>query len=350
MNRSILLLVTQLVAFWSLALAQETPAPPKGKLSGLMFGDFFYNIQQRDTTKKDLNGIQFRRIYLTYDHAISSKFDARFRLEADQTALTSNGKVGVFVKDAYLKWKGIFTGSDFIFGFSPTPAYDVLEELWGYRSLEKMIMDLRGIVSSRDLAIDLKGKLTGDGVVNYWLKFGNNSCNSPESNKFKRYYGHLDFKLSPQLRATAYADFDAEARKLDSFDGQFKDNNRWVFAGSVNYREENKYFLGFEAFHRIIRNNYRTVAITALQDEKSFGISALGWGSVADDIRLVGRYDYLEPNSSAENDVLNLFILALDYMATTDVHIMPNVYVQTYQQPNVANDVIARVTFYFIFK
>src|SRR5512146_3331458 len=153
------------------AVAQDSlkavPAPgqsePKGKLSGLMFGDYFYNIDQRDTAKKDLNGIQLRRIYFTYDYAISPNFDTRFRLEADQSALTSDGKIGVFVKDAYLKWKGIFEGSDVLFGVSPAPAFDASEEAWGYRSLEKTIMDLRGIVPSRDLGVDLKGKLTDDG-------------------------------------------------------------------------------------------------------------------------------------------------------------------------------------------
>ena len=93
------LLFTALLAsfIWALpAIGQDstaTPPPPKGKFSGYMFGDYYYNVQQRDTTKKDLNGFQFRRIYFTYDYAISPKFDSRFRLEADQAALSSNGRL-----------------------------------------------------------------------------------------------------------------------------------------------------------------------------------------------------------------------------------------------------------------
>ena len=112
-----------------------------GKISGYMFGDYFYNVA-RDTGlsslsnvvnggKKDVNGFQFRRIYFTYDYTISDNFSTRFRLEADQNASTSDGKVGVFVKDAYLKWKDIFKGSDFIFGFQPTPAFEVSEGVLG---------------------------------------------------------------------------------------------------------------------------------------------------------------------------------------------------------------------------
>src|SRR5258708_1048095 len=64
-------------ATFSLALplnAQDTTTA-KGKFSGEMYFDYFYNIQQRDTSKKDLNGFQFRRIYFTYDYAIASNFD-----------------------------------------------------------------------------------------------------------------------------------------------------------------------------------------------------------------------------------------------------------------------------------
>ena len=93
-------------------LAQDNSG---GKISGYMFGDYFYNAA-RDTGisslsnvvnggKKDLNGFQLRRIYFTYDYTISENFSSRFRLEADQTANTSDGKVGVFVKDAYLNGK-----------------------------------------------------------------------------------------------------------------------------------------------------------------------------------------------------------------------------------------------------
>src|SRR5512143_3253741 len=146
-------------------------AQSQGKFSGLMFGDYFYNVA-RDTVfrrtnlpnsavggQKDLQGFQFRRIYFTYDNDISEKFTTRFRLEADQAALSSNGKISTYVKDAYLKWKNIFGGSDLTLGLQPTPAYEISENAWGSRSLEKTIMDLRGIIPSRHLGISLPGTL-----------------------------------------------------------------------------------------------------------------------------------------------------------------------------------------------
>ena len=79
---------------------------PAGKISGYMFGDVFYNFA-RDTSfatgnhtpsktalsgPKDMQGFQFRRIYLAYDNDISSQFTSRFRIEADQSALTTSTK------------------------------------------------------------------------------------------------------------------------------------------------------------------------------------------------------------------------------------------------------------------
>jgi len=339
-----------LLLFSSTMYAQDAQ-PPKGKFSGLMFGDYYYNAQMADTTKKDLNGFQFRRIYFTYDYAISPKFDSRFRLESDQStnSNTAGGKLGVMVKDAWLKWKNIIDGQDLIFGLSPTPAFDISEEAWGYRSLEKTIMDLNGIVSSRDLGMDMRGRITDDATVNYWAKVGNNSSNGPEGNKFKRYYGLLQFKFTPQLQATIYGDYDAEAGILDTVSKTMKSNDGMVVAGFLNYHEANKYSFGIEGFYRTMQNSFYAAKNTQRQNLNTYGVTAFAWGAIEDDLRLVGRFDYFDPNSSVDNDGNMLFIAAIDYLADNDVHVMPNIYVQSFQQSNVKANVIGRLTFYFVF-
>ncbi|MBI3587321.1 MAG: hypothetical protein HY088_09350 [Ignavibacteriales bacterium] len=340
-------IVLLFLLYGSLA-AQDKPFVPGGKFSGLMFGDYFYNVNQRDTTKKDLNGFQFRRIYFTYDYTIAENFNTRFRLEADQAANASNGKIGVFVKDAYLQWKTIFQGGDLFFGISPTPAYDISEGAWGYRSLEKTTMDLRGIVPSRDFGFDLKGKFDEGGTASYWLKFANNSANSPETDKYKRYYANVQFKLTSQFQFTVYGDYDTRANKLDSFDKQAKSNDRFTLAGFINYAEKDKYSFGVEGFYQTIQNNFRSSSTVALQDQKASGISVFAWYAVSNDIRLVGRFDTYDPNGDLDKDGLSLLILAIDYMPAKNAHCMPNLYLQSYQN-NGASDVVPRITFYYQF-
>ncbi len=131
-----------------------------------MFGDYFYNILRDSTIDnlnntglsgiQDLQGFDFRRIYFNYDYTISKQFSTRFRLESQTLVAVNNTLFLTYIKDAYLNWKNIFEGSNFIFGIQPTPAFKVAESYWGYRSLERTIMDLRRIVSSRDLGASLK--------------------------------------------------------------------------------------------------------------------------------------------------------------------------------------------------
>ncbi len=355
MRSPTLLLVLGAIAFQGLVRAQDStsapPTPPKDRFSGETYLDYYYNIQMNDASKKDLQGFQFRRIYFTYDHTISPSFDARVRFEADQKELTTpSAKITTFMKEAFLKWKGVFEGSDFIAGLSPTPTWDIAEVAWGYRSLEKTIMDLRGIAPRTDLGVDLRGKLAGDGTANYWLKIGNNSGQSIETNKFKRYYGLLHFKPSSQFQATVYADLDAEAKVYDSFDGTYKDNNSFTFAGFLGYREEGKYSFGLEGFYHPTQNNFRSTPLTALETQNGYGVSAWAWGMVADQVRLVGRFDIYDSNTGLSNNTVYFGLGAIDFMPTPDVHIMPNVWIQPYAATGSTTDVVARLTFGYYYR
>jgi len=330
--------------------AQNSP-----KISGLMYSDYFYNIDNATIAKKDLSGFQFRRIYFTTDFAVADNFDSRFRLETDQTvnSNTGGGKLGVMVKDAYLKWKGIFNGSDLVVGIAPTPAYDVSEAAWGYRSLEKTIMDLDGIVSSRDFGVDLKGKLTDNGSVNYWFKVANNSGNAPETDKYKRYYAMFRFKLSENFQATVHADYASKAQKMDSFDKQAKSNNQFVGSLFLGYKQKEDYSFGVEAFTRTIQNNFAKTTTETLQNQSSIGFSIWGWGALSETLKLVGRFDNFDPNTNNASDGTSFLMAGLDYNAAKNVSVIPNVQLFNYQAKDTSGkslkDLTARVTFAYTF-
>ncbi|MGE5457249.1 MAG: hypothetical protein ACM3RX_02725 [Methanococcaceae archaeon] len=347
MKKTVMYAALVLVLFSSV-FAQEKSAP---KFSGLMFGDYFYNIDQKDLTKKDLNGFQFRRIYITTDYTISESFDTRFRLEADQSAssLTAGGKVGVMVKDAYLKWKNVFSGSDFVFGLSPTPEVEVAESFWGYRPLEKTITDLNGIVPSRDLGADLKGKINDEGTIKYWVKVGNNSGNAPEVNKYKRFYGFMQFVPLNNFQFTIYGDYASYAPKLDAVDKQAKSNGAFIGAVMLNFFQKDTYSAGIESFYKTQQNNFAPDAASTLQSQNGYGISAFAWLRVAEKIRIVGRYDKYSPNTDLnKNDRTNLILGAVDFQVDKNVSIMPNVESITYSGVD-AKDLVGRMTFSYQF-
>ncbi|HSD64208.1 MAG TPA: hypothetical protein VLB50_10435 [Ignavibacteriaceae bacterium] len=338
--KNLLLLLTSFFFFAGLSTAQDN----NPKFSGLMFGDYFYNAANHDSSQKDLNGFQFRRIYITTDYTISDNFSSRFRLEADQGEITNNGKITTMVKDAWLKWKDIFNGSDFIFGISPTPAFDVSEAAWGHRYLEKTILDLSGSVSSRDLGIDLKGKFDKEGSVKYWLKIGNNSGNAPEVNKYKRFYGLLEFDLTQNFLFTLYGDYASNPKKLDPYDNEMKNNSAFVFAGFVNYKQKGSFGLGVEGFLKSQQNQTPNSGLTSLTNQNGFGVSLWAYVNFTETVQIVGRFDTMDPNTDKDKDGKNLILAGLQFNPIKNVCITPNVEIFTYQQESVDSDVTPRIT------
>ncbi len=332
----------------SVLIVGSVSAQDKGpKFSGLMFGDYFYIVGSHNSDQKDLNGFQLRRIYITTDYDVSDNFTSRFRLEADQGEITNNGKITTMVKDAWLKWKNIFSGSDLVFGISPTPAFDVSEGAWGHRYLEKTIMDLNGIVSSRDLGVDLKGKLDEKGTAKYWVKIGNNSGNSPEANKYKRFYGMLEFDPSPNFLVTFYGDYAAYPKI--SFGSEMKDNSAFVGAAFLNFRQKGSFSLGLEGYMKSRQNNTVNSDTTALASQNGFGISVWAYVNFNETIQLVGRFDTVDPNTDMNNDGKSMLLAGLQFNPVKNVSVTPNVQVFSYQKSGVDSDVVPRITLFWEF-
>jgi hypothetical protein len=338
-----------------------------GKFSGLMFGDYFYNIL-RDSLindlnnkaldgEKDLNGFQFRRIYFTYDYKISDQFSTRFRLES-QTSVNVNGTIfTAFIKDAYLNWKNIFEGSNFIFGIQPPPTYAVSEEFWDYRSLEKTIMDLRGIASSRDFGASLKGRLNSSGSVKYWLMYGNGNTNGSEGDKFKRAYTHIDLQPSKEFRLTLYGDYRFKPEKEYTQVDQSFNNDALTSALFLGYQNNDNFRVGAESFWQIFYNDLiQTEADTyKIMNRNALGLSLFGWLKFTESIVGIGRYDYYDPNFSGDykGDSRNYFILGLSFRLHEKVTITPNFQLETYEKPvngpSIDPSLTGRITFYYEF-
>lgn len=136
------------------------------------------------------NAMEVRRAYLGYDMNINKKFSAYALLayEGDQDV---NDNRTVYLKYIYVKWKGIFKGSDLKIGQQATNSFAAdynTEPLMGYRSVEKTLMDIHGMDGSSDMGVDLNGRLWthhgGDTTkvptfIGYNIMMGDNSGNNP---------------------------------------------------------------------------------------------------------------------------------------------------------------------------
>jgi len=336
---------------------QTEPDFPRGRISGYMFGDEYYNatgdpqhhytaagadsdqvnVDGKSLIGKDLNGIQLRRIYFQLDNDLSIKFSTRFRLEMDGKELTSGGKLGVFVKTAYLQVKNIAPRANFFFGELSTPTFENSEEFWQYRSIEKTIVDFRGISPSSDLGVELKGFADGGHKIGYSAMVGDGQGQKPENNRYKRYY--LSLPLSPirDLKVEPYVDYEPGFAGADK--ALYK-----LFAGY----ELKKGAVGAEIVDQVVHS--RTGPNT-----EPFGLSVFGRMAPSPTLGAYARYDRWQPNTRAANRVdSDLIIAGLDWQPYKDVHVMPNVEATQYRARGTAiapahHDTQARLTFYYRF-
>jgi hypothetical protein len=338
-----------------------------GKISGYMFGDYSYNIL-RDSTiddlngnvldgKKDVQGFEFRRIYFTYDYNISNQFSTRLRLESQTLVGVQNTLFLTFIKDAYLNWNNIFEGSDFIFGIQPNPTFQVSEKFWNYRSIEETIMDVRGIASSRDFGVALKGKLNSPGTIKYWLMYGNGSVLQSEGDKFKRAYALIELQPSADWIFTIYGDYRFKPEKEFSQVDMSFNNDSFTSALFLGYQNNKNFRIGIEPFLQINYNDVIKSETNAykIMNRNALGISLFGWLKFAESLVGIGRYDYYDPNISGDykGDSRNYFILGLSFILHEKVSITPNFLLETYERPvngvSIDPSLTGRITFYFEF-
>lgn len=167
----------------------------QGKISGYSYFDFFYVAQHHNDSIKGMNGFWFRRIYFTYDHEINENFSSRLRFEMNSPGdYKKRENLTDYIKDAYLKWK--LEAFEFQFGLTPTPTWEVIEDHYGFRSVEKTPVDLQRIGTSRDIGFSLKGGFGENKKIKYHFTFGNGEGIRSENNKQKALYLSLSFHLT----------------------------------------------------------------------------------------------------------------------------------------------------------
>jgi len=338
-------------------VTQTDPDFPRGRISGYMFGDAYYNVTgdpahhytaagvdsdqvNIDTNKnigRDLNGVQLRRVYFQLDNDLSVKYSTRFRLEMDSKELTSGGKLGVFVKNAYLQAKNVIPRGNFFFGEITTPTFENSEEFWQYRSVEKTIVDFRGLSPSSDLGIEMKGFVDGGHKIGYSAMVGDGPGQKPETNRYKRVYLAVPLLPIHDLRIEPYADYEWGVNGTDR--ALYK-----LFAGY----ELKKAAIGAELVDAV---SHSRVA----PNTEPRGFSVFARMTPMPTLGGYLRLDRWQPNKRTPNRVdTDLIIAGLDWQPYKDVHVMPNVESAQYRAQGTAvapahHDTQARLTFYYRF-
>lgn len=333
---------------WSLSTAHaQHKVGDSGELSGLVFGDFYWIPFNHNEDLEGNTGFWFRRIYLTYDYEMSDSFSGRFRLEANSEGdFTSSSSMVPDVKDAYLRWRSNEEDHSIYAGISSTPTFNLTEDVWGYRPVEKSPLDLHGFGSSRDFGIKAMGQLGEDRKLGYNFMFGNGNSNRNEINKGKKVMLALNYQLTEHWVIEGYGDYNGLPQDRNIYTGQ-------VFLG---YQSDNLNAGALYAYQ--FRNN--TVNNGDLNQNLA---SVFANATISDELSALLRLDHMfDPNPNGEGiDYLpfsngapsTLVIAGLDLLVGPDIHLIPNFEAIIYGENDLGQtpgaDLQPRLTIYYNF-
>jgi len=304
------------------------------KIKGYMFGDYLYNIANHDKSKENFNEFQLRRIYFTFENNLNDDIKVRLRLEAETKKTTSSSLISPFVKDAYLQWANLVPCHKVLIGLSSPPTFTLSEGIWGYRSVEKTIIDFRKVRASREMGVGLTGVLDMNGRFNHHFMIGNGEgYKGAEEDKYKLFMYSFWVVPVDGLTLQVYADYKRAIMNSVKV-------NDMLYKGFIAY-EKPRFTIGAEGFQQSLKDD--------VIDSKNMGLSL--FGSVipmpGKKFKVFGRFDYWDPDTDTDKNEENLLIGGLDFIPAGNVHIMPNVVVRTYAEDGKDSDVTARVTFFY---
>jgi hypothetical protein len=404
---------------------------PDGNLWGYVFGDYAVkshsdtlsrgggNVQYKGTTplnsanlvsptnpapvNQATNAFQIRRMYLGYDYQFAPNLGAYVVLANEQN-VDGNGKNTTYLKYAFVKWSNIFKNADLILGQYQTCSFASAfgtEPLWGYRSVERTILDMHNIDGSTDLGASLQGKLWAKKnstdtlkplFIGYTVQVGNNNSATPNASNFKKVRANLFVTcMNQKLTFGLYGDYQNQ---------QFSPYHIYNATAKayVSYATE-AFRIGFEIFEQTNLNSDIYKVYNA--DTKKFDLGdtstgrQMGWSVFASariiphKLNVFARYDMYTPdtkfndnnvytsvasgikgvNMSSATFYTQKFITAgFDWTPNARLHIMPNIWYNAYNtmsgltttgpsgtgsdlsaRVKSDNDLAYRVTFYFLF-
>lgn len=322
-----------------LATAFAVPAQGQARLSGMVFADFQAALQGY-SAPSDSSSFRFRRVQFTLDQDLDSVFAVRLQFEADDNELTSKGKSAAFLKQVWLRWHEFGPLGNLTMGMSLTPTWTLVESYWGYRSLEKTLLDFQGFGAATDIGVALQKAPAPGHPLGWHLMAANGNGQKPENNASKK------LMLSVPLQLGNFV-----IEGMGDFEGETGPHDKWTAQGFAGW-QKGPDAAGVQVFRRV-----NAAAGVGGADMVPAGASVFGHRHLTAHWSAVGRVDWFDPDTkSASAGYREMYwIAALDASPRANVHLMPNVLVRDYSAkdsalPDRKADVALRITLYYLYK
>ena len=288
-------------------VSSAVSALPKAKPSWAdntsVSGRMFYNlsnVEQKSDGKKVAPsgfGLDVKRFYIGVDHKFNDVFSAN--VTTDFNYIAADGETQLFIKKAYLQAK-LSDALVVRVGSADLPWVPFVEDLYGYRYVENVLIDRTKFGTSADWGVHASGKFF-DGHLNYALSVVDGAgYKAPLRSKGMDVEGRVNLKFDNVVLAVG-----GYTGKLGKdTQGALTYHTAERFDAQAAYTT-NKFRVGAEYFSASDWNNVTTAAA-----DKSEGYGVFGSYNFTDQIGVFGRYDWVKPKkdqaSSLKDDYFNI--------------------------------------------
>ncbi len=300
--------------------------PPK--VGGLFFGDYYYLASSSVDSLENRTGFWLRRVYFNMTKK-DENYEAMFRLEMNDPGLGKTGRLDPYIKDAYISIK-YYQDQRIIVGIQALPAFNFIEDRWGFRFVQKTATDLYKFASSREYGIGFKGKLTKS--FEYHFTAGNGNGFNSENDIYKKYALSLKFFPIENLALEVYGDYyENNTITIQPF---ISYNYRLFDIGVIYaFQQSEKDTLSFLSSYLTIKPTKNLSLI--LRYDKSFQENK----SVSKESYLV-----LDPDSA-----FSYILVGLSYKIFDNFYVAPIFDLVVYDDSNISDERLFRFVFYYKF-
>ncbi|MGH8314638.1 MAG: porin [Steroidobacterales bacterium] len=237
-------------------------------------------------------GIDVKRFYLSVSHSFDDTWSAN--VTSDFNYVSNDSETQIYIKKAYLQFKA---SDAFVarLGSADLPWVPFVEDLYGYRYVENVLVDRLKFGTSADWGVHAGGKFS-DGMVSYAVSVINgNGYKNPTRSKSVDFEGRL--AVSPVKGLTLAAGFYSGKLGKDIEGGAPTEHTANRFTALAAYVTP-KFRIGGEYF---TADDWTQV--TAVPSDKADGYSV--WGSInfTDKVAGFARYDGAKPHKDLTPDL-----------------------------------------------
>jgi hypothetical protein len=278
------------------ALADESTT-----VGGKAYIDFTNIDSKTNGTKNDASGLGFdlKRFYLSVSHTFDDMWSANLTTDvnyAAQCTTCSPTDVNLYVKKAYLQAK--FSDAAVLrAGSADMPWIPYVEHAWGYRYVEKTLIDRTGFGTSADWGAHLGGKLM-DGMINYAVSAVNgNGYKHPDRSKNLDFAGRVGVMPVKGLNLAVGFYNGKRGKDTQTYTGTLNTASRWDVLAAFS---QDMFNVGAEYF------SAEDWSTTKAKD-KADGYSVFGSVKPVEKIAVFARYDEVKPNKTTNSSLKDTY-------------------------------------------